>query len=33
MKQPVYLYNAATSFPKPPQVSEEMIHSIVIKRP
>ena len=26
MKQPIYLDNAATSFPKPPQVSEAMIH-------
>jgi len=26
MRQPIYLDNAATSFPKPPQVSEAMIH-------
>ena len=26
MKQPIYLDNAATSFPKPPQVTEAMIH-------
>ncbi|MEA3435992.1 MAG: aminotransferase class V-fold PLP-dependent enzyme, partial [Thermodesulfobacteriota bacterium] len=26
MRQPIYLDNAATSFPKPPQVTEAMIH-------